>query len=320
MIQKSSWEASDSESIPKHGATWMGVFYIFLGSIFFSAKAILAKLTYLEGLTGIEALTLRVSFAFPFYLGSLLWILWRKKYSAKIEPGQILLVIFYGFLGYYLASLFDFLGLQYITASLERLVLFVYPTFVVILNFLFFGARIGKWEILALITSYTGISFAYLHDLELGGEKTELGAALVLLSALTYALYLMGSGNLIPKLGTNLFTSIAMLTACLFIFIHYSLFYEWNRFLEFSGKVYLYGVFLGVFTTVVPSYLISAGIHIIGSSRSSIIASIGPVSTIFLAYIFLGEEFGLYQMIGTGLVLLGVLMIGKAKKKEIVRG
>ncbi|WCL48946.1 DMT family transporter [Leptospira sp. GIMC2001] len=295
-----------------------GIIYVLLGAVFFSAKAVFVKLAYLEGLDSIETLSLRVSFALPFYLASVIWIFSKKSDSRPQHDYKLyFLTIVYGFLGYYLASYFDFLGLQYITASLERLVLFVYPTFVVILNFIFYKKRIRWIDVFALVITYFGVALAYIHDVQLGGDKVTLGASLILLSAITYAVYLMGSGNLIPKLGSNLFTSIAMITACVIILFHFSILRDWSRFLEFSPYVYFLGFLLGIFTTVVPSYLVSAGIGKIGSSEASIVSSAGPLSTVILAYILLGEDIGLYQILGTFFVLFGVWMISRKKKTVI---
>jgi|JI8StandDraft_1071087.scaffolds.fasta_scaffold217146_1 drug/metabolite transporter (DMT)-like permease len=291
----------------------LGIIMVLIGSILFSAKAIFVKLIYIEGLDGIEALTLRLLFALPFYIASLIWIIHFKKVPEFVKPSHYLIVAFYGFLGYYFASYFDFIGLMYISAGLERLVLFIYPTLVVLLNYIFFQRKLMKWDILALFITYSGILIAYLHDAQLGGENVNLGVLCVLLSALTYAVYLMGSGHWIPKMGVNFFTTIAMLTAVACVFLQFTVTRNWSRFLDFNCRILLIGFFLGVFTTVIPSYLISAGIHRIGSSKSSILSSIGPVSTLILAYFILGESIGFYQILGTFLVLLGVVLIGKRK-------
>ncbi|MCC5815251.1 MAG: EamA family transporter [Leptospira sp.] len=295
----------------------LGIIYILIGSILFSAKAILVKLAYREGLDGIEALALRICFAVPFYMGSLIWIYsrYRKKTEKTATNPRILgMVVVYGFLGYYLASYLDFAGLQYITAGLERLVLFVYPTIVVLLNWIFFKKSVSPKVMLAVAITYLGIGLAYFHDVKIGGDNVSWGAFLVFLSAITYALYLMGSGDLIPKIGVNLFTSLAMLTSSVLVLIHFSITSEWTRFLEYNSYVYFLGFLLGIFTTVVPSYFISAGIHAVGSSRASIVSSVGPMSTILLAFIFLGETVGLYQILGTLFVVSGVLLIAMSKK------
>lgn len=295
----------------------VGILFVFIGSILFSAKAVLVKLVYKEGLDSIEALTLRLIFALPFFLLSLTWILAKKKIPQDIKRSQVASAIFFGFLGYYLASIFDFMGLEYITAGLERLVLFIYPTLVVILNFLIFKKKLHKLDFVALLITYSGILFAYLHDIQVSGEDVNIGVLCVLISAISYAVYLIGSGHLIPKLGTQLFTNIAMITSCILVFIQFSFTSNWNRILEYNSYVLFLGFLLGIFTTVVPSYLISAGIHRIGSSKSSILSSIGPVSTLILANIILDEELGIYQIIGTALVLGGVFIISR-KKKEVL--
>ncbi|NCS92466.1 MAG: DMT family transporter [Leptospira sp.] len=293
----------------------VGIIFVFVGSILFSAKAVLVKLTYLEGLDSIDALTLRLLFALPFFVISLVWLIVKKRIPQNITQFHIVSAIFYGFLGYYLASLFDFIGLEYITAGLERLVLFIYPTLVVLLNFLIFKRKLHFMDFVALLITYSGIIFAYLHDVKVGGDNVNIGVFCVLISAISYAVYLLGSGHLIPKLGTQLFTSIAMITSCILVFIQFSFSKNWSSILEYNSYVLFLGFLLGIFTTVVPSFLISAGIHRIGSSKSSILSSVGPVSTLILAKVFLGEELGVYQIVGTVLVLSGVLIISQKKKE-----
>jgi drug/metabolite transporter (DMT)-like permease len=178
-----------------------------------------------------------------------------------------------------------------------------------------FKKTISKKGVFALFITYLGIGFAYFHDVKLGGEMVTWGAFLVFLSAVTYAIYLMGSGDLIPKIGTNLFTSLAMLISSIFVLIHFSISSDWNRFGEFNEHVYFLGFLLGIFTTVIPSYFISAGISEVGSGKASIVSSVGPVSTILLAYKFLGETIGLYQVLGTVLVMAGILLIAVGKEK-----
>jgi drug/metabolite transporter (DMT)-like permease len=225
------------------------------------------------------------------------------------------LVALYGILGYYLASLLDFLGLQYVTAGLERLILFVYPTLVLILSALFLGEKIKPVQYWAVLITYGGIALAFFESLRLGGEPNfVLGSILIFLCAVSFALYLIGSGQLLPYLGTWRYTSLAMTAASAAVLIHHGLFYRWDLF-GFSWPVYRLAILMAVFATVLPSFLISEGIRIIGASNAAIIGSVGPISTIILAYIFLEERLSILQCVGTFIVIAGVLMITLRKRQ-----
>jgi drug/metabolite transporter (DMT)-like permease len=198
---------------------------------------------------------------------------------------------------------------------LERLILFIYPTLVVILSALFFKKRISRREYIALLLSYIGIAIVFVSDLNLQQKDLWLGAGLIFASAFTYAIYLMGSGMLIPKLGSMRYTSYAMIVSTLAVCIHYLCSSDMKLF-SFSKEVYMLSAAMAIFSTVVPAMLLSEGIRMIGSGRASIIGSVGPVSTIILAYIFLGEDISLYQLLGTVLVLAGVLTVSRSGKKD----
>jgi drug/metabolite transporter (DMT)-like permease len=293
---------------------WLGALFVFIGAVFFSAKAVTVKLCYQYGVDTLSLLVLRMVFSLPFYIAILLY--YNKKYPSKnIQKKEWYLIIFLGIVGYYGASYFDFSGLKYITASLERLILFIYPTIVVIISSILFKRRINGNQIIALILTYAGILFAVLHDLHQDQHNVLIGGLLIFLSAVTYAMYLIGTEKLIPLIGTVRFTSYAMIVSTIAVIIHYLLAQKIEVF-ELKKEVYYLSIFMAVFSTVIPSFLISEGIRMVGSGTASIIGSIGPVSTIILAYIFLGEDIGAYQIIGTLLVLTGVLIV--SRKKEII--
>jgi drug/metabolite transporter (DMT)-like permease len=283
---------------------YLGAALTFFGAICFSAKAIMVKLAYAYQAEALSLLTLRMIMSLPFFIAIAVYSnskTSRPDLSIK-DWGMIIA------LGYYLASLFDFEGLRFITAGLERLILFIYPTLVVILSALFFKKRISRREYIALLLSYIGIAIVFVSDLNLQQKDLWLGAGLIFASAFTYAIYLMGSGMLIPKLGSMIVSTLA-------VCIHYLCSSDMKLF-SFSKEVYMLSAAMAIFSTVVPAMLLSEGIRMIGSGRASIIGSVGPVSTIILAYIFLGEDISLYQLLGTVLVLAGVLTVSRSGKKD----
>ncbi len=289
---------------------WLGIGIGVLGVVLFSSKAVMVKLAYQYEVDVMSMLLLRMGFAFPFYL--VISLFYQKKNKTKKTTKDWLWVLFFGFLGYYLASYFDFVGLTYIKASLERIILFIYPTIVLLLNKLFLKQKITKPQIVAIVLTYLGIVIAFWDEVHISGKDTYLGGFFILLSALTYAAYLVGSGWLIPKFGVVQFTAYAMIMSCACVFVHYSIINETDLF-RFSWEVYILGFLIAVFATVVPSFFVSASIKMISSSNFAIVAGIGPISTIILAAIFLEEHLTLIQLFGALVVILGILFISLRK-------
>ena len=276
----------------------------------------MVKLAYQYNIEAVPLLLLRMSFALPVYLIIAL-VKGRNKKNNLTRKDYIWLLIF-GLIGYYLASLFDFLGLQYIKASLERIILFIYPTLVILITWIFFKMRPSREQIIAIVISYVGIIIAFSQELiisEQDDAQLILGGGLILLSAITYASYLVGSGYLIPKVGAVLFTSYAMMMACVGVIIHFSLTGGDHHIMDYPIQVYWIGFAMAIISTVIPSYLISYAIKQIGASNFSIIGSLGPVSTIILAYLFLGERFTMIQMAGSLVVIVAVIFISRQNRK-----
>ena len=294
---------------------WFGVFLGILGIVLFSSKAVMVKLAYNYKVDAITMLLLRMLFSFPFYV-VIAYLYRNKNQGITTTKKDYAWVLFFGFVGYYLASFFDFVGLTYIKASLERIILFVYPTIVILLNRLFFNQPITKTQILAIFLSYLGIVIAFSDEVDISGNNVYLGGFFVLLSAITYASYLVGSGWLIPKFGVVKFTAYAMLVSCFCVFIHFSIIGETDLF-NLPWQVYGLGGLIAVFATVIPSFLVSASIKIISSSNFAIVAGVGPISTIILASFFLDERLTLFQFFGALLVIIGIVItsLKQAKKK-----
>ncbi len=294
-----------------------GALLVLVAAIMFSAKAVFIKLAYRFSIDAISLLTLRMLFAIPFYLGVLIYLK-QKKDTPPLKKSNFFWVVVLGVLGYYLASYFDFYGLKYVTASLERLILFIYPTLVVIIGAIIFKRRVSLIQVVAILLTYGGIIIIVVDDLKLGNqENILLGAFFIFLSALTFALYLVGSGELIPKLGAVRFTAMGMTVSATCVIVHYLVTHQVQALFGFPSEVYAIALLIAFISTVIPSFLLSVGIARVGSSNASVISAIGPVSTIVLAYIFLGETITLIQMVGTVIVIAAVLLISLKKENQV---
>lgn len=306
-----------------------GILMVMLSAFLFSGKAVLAKLVYREADMSVsQLLVLRMFFSLPFYVAMLAWQ-WRRYTRTRIISAEhtqgffpkkyVGTTIALGLLGYYVSSFFDFWGLKFISAGLERVILFSYPTFVVLFGALLFKTKILRHQVFALLLSYTGIGIAFSADMHMStGADVWKGTAFIVGCAITFSLYVLYSGKYIPRIGVGLFTAVAMLSATTAIFLHYII--AGNKVSDlfgFSNHVYFLMLLMAVFTTVVPSFLVSAGLQRIGSANVAIISSIGPMITIAQAWYFLGEPFGWLQAIGTVLVVAGVLLV--SRKAEAIK-
>lgn len=308
---------------------WHGFLISFTGAILFSTKAILVKLAFRHTHTdGLTLLALRMLLSLPFYLLTALWGT-RRFGKVRMKRQQWFWVIVLGLLGYYLSSLFDFIGLQYISAGLERLILFLYPSFAVLINAALFRQRITQAQVLALVLSYTGIGIAYFGELRIdtGNPHFFWGSFLVFLCSITYAFYLSGTGRMVPLLGAARFTTYSMLTATLGVLTHFLVRsavvgHAMGGHAAFptgpgTGTLWGYGLALALVATVIPSYMLSAGMKRIGANNAAIVTSVGPVSTILQAHYVLGEPIFIEQAVGTVLVIVGVLLIGWKGAKAV---
>jgi drug/metabolite transporter (DMT)-like permease len=286
----------------------LGVLLALLAALGFSLKAIFVKLAYAWPVSAVALIALRMLFSLPVFA----WVGWKSSRAAPaLSWRDKLILAALGALGYYGSSLLDFLGLQYISAGLERLILYTYPTFTVLIALVVFKKRVSGREALSILLSYAGIGFAFAHDLNIAGQghAVWVGAGLVLASSLCYAVYLSGSAPMIARLGSARFTALCMMVSTLGALFHFlasqpldSLILPW--------QVYALCAAMAVFSTILPVFMLSAAIRRIGSSRTVLVGAIGPMGTIFFGWWWLGEAVSLHQMIGAGLVLLGVLLAG----------
>ena len=303
----------------KHTISLIGFLIAFIGAVLFSTKAIIVKKAFAEvHVDALTLLTIRMVFSLPFYLVAAFFITTNKS-NIKLTGKEWLYIIILGLFGYYLSSLFDFIGLQYISAGLERLILFLYPSFAVLINAFFFKQEIKRIQVWALVITYIGIGIAYFGELQIdtGNPNFYWGSFLIFLCSITYASYIAGSGYVIPKVGASKFTAYALLTSTAGVLLHYLLRGEYNM-LQESKDLWWYGVTLALVATVVPTFMLSFALKKIGANNVAIISSVGPVSTIVQAHFVLGEHIFTEQIIGTVLVLVGVLLLSIKPKKLAV--
>ena len=294
----------------KHTISLVGFLIAFIGAILFSTKAIIVKKAFAD--VQVDALTLlaiRMVFSLPFYLVAAFFITTNKA-NIKLTGKEWMYIIALGLFGYYLSSLFDFIGLQYISAGLERLILFLYPSFAVLINAFFFKQEIKRIQVWALVITYIGIGIAYFGELQIdtGNPNFYWGSFLIFLCSVTYASYIAGSGYVIPKVGASKFTAYAMLTSTGGVLLHYLLRGQYDV-LQHTEGLWWYGVLLALIATVIPTFMLSYALKKIGANNVAIISSVGPVSTIVQAHFVLGEPIFTEQVIGTVLVLIGVLLL-----------
>ena len=292
----------------------LGILYGVLGVVLFSSKAVMVKLAYRYDVDTLDLLLFRMLFSLPFYI-LILFLIRKKSSNSKISPKDYGWLALFGFVGYYLASYFDFEGLNYIKAGLERIILFVYPTIVVFLSWLIFKQKITKVQGIAILITYVGVLITFWDELDVSGNEVLLGGFLVLLSAITYASYLVGSGWLIPKFGVLRFTCYAMIVSTICIMMHYLVSGNW-QFMDYPWPVYAYGLAMAIFATLIPSFLVSAAIERLGANNFSILGSLGPISTILLAFVFLNEKLTYWQLVGMLVVIFGVTYLSIQGKKR----
>ena len=281
-----------------------------LGVLGFSFKAILIKLAYSwYPVDAVTLLALRMLFSAPFFV-AMAWWASRRPDARPIVARDWRALVWLGFIGYYLGSLLDFVGLMYITAALERLVLYLYPTMVLLLSIALYGRRVVPREVVALVISYAGIALVFAHDLRFGGDARALwtGGALVFTSALTYAVYLIGAGGAIARLGSMRFIAWAMLASSVFVFAQFALTRSVES-LAVPPSIYGLSLATAVFSTVLPTWLVAEAVRRLGANTSSLIGSLGPVFTIGLGAMVLGEAAHWVQLAGAALVLTGVMLV-----------
>lgn len=292
---------------------FIGSAFIVLAAIGFSSKSILIKLAYADSaqIDAITLMTLRMMLALPFFLAVALWS--RGSETSERRTGDWVALTLLGVMGYYLASLLDFTGLEYISAGLERLILFLYPTIVVLLTALIYRQPVSRAQRWALLLSYAGILLVFGNSPDAASPDIALGTVLVFASAVVFALFMAGSGHFIPRFGSKHFTAYSMSVACGATGVHFTASKPLGQ-LAVSTDVFGLALMLALFSTVAPAFLMNAGIHRVGAGQASIVSAVGPVATLAMAYGLLGETLGPIQIIGSAMVLGGVLIVSLAKQ------
>ena len=287
-----------------------GLLFAAIAAFGFSFKAILVKLAYPHGVDAITLLALRMTFALPVFL----WVGFvSSRSAAALTLRDWASVAVLGMLGYYGASILDFLGLKYISAGLERLILFTYPTITLLLGLAFQGRSISRREWLALGLCYLGIGAAFAHDVQVSGDPAVIwvGAGFVFASSVSYALYLSGSAGMIARLGAARFTALAMLASTAATFGHFAATQPMEALVAQAWPVYALGLAMAIFSTVLPVFAQSAAIRRLGSGQAALVGMAGPLLTIVFAWLLLGEGFSAAQMLGVVLVVTGIVLVGR---------
>ncbi|MET0332975.1 MAG: DMT family transporter [Rhizobacter sp.] len=299
----SSTAATDAS----HRALWPGFVFATLGAVAFSGKAIIVKLAYRHGVDAVTLIMYRMLFALPMFL-LLSW--WAGRGKASLTRRDWLAVAGLGFSGYYLASFLDFAGLQYITASLERLILFLNPTLVLFLGVLLFKQKVTRRQLISLAVSYCGVLLVFGHEVTLLGSNVAFGAALVFGSVVSYAIYLIYSGEEVKRLGALRLTGLATSIACVLCIAQFFLLRPVSA-MAVAPEVIWLSVLNAVACTFCPVLLVMLAIERIGAPMATQVGMFGPLSTILMGVVILGEPFTMWIAAGTVLVLAGIWLLAK---------
>jgi drug/metabolite transporter (DMT)-like permease len=304
--------ATDASAASPRAATslWPGLLLAVGGAIAFSGKAIIVKLAYRHGVDAVTLLMLRMLFALPFFV-ALAW--WAGRGQPRLTRRDWRAVVLLGFCGYYLASFLDFWGLQYISAGLERLILYLGPTLVLLLGRVLFKRRVARAQLLALAVSYLGVLLVFGHELRLDGKNTAFGAALVFASTFSYALYLLYSGEEVKRLGAARLTGLATSVACGLCILQFLLLRPWQGAFEVAPPVLWLSLLNATLCTFAPVLMVMMAIERVGAAVASQAGMIGPVSTIALGVWILGEALNAWIVAGTLLVLGGVALLARLR-------
>jgi drug/metabolite transporter (DMT)-like permease len=292
-----------------------GLLLAVTGAIAFSGKAIIVKLSYLYGVDAVTVIMYRMLFALPFFIAMGLWA--ERQAMARENPltrRDVIDIVGLGFVGYYLSSYLDFLGLQYITASLERLILYLNPTLVMLLGWGLYKKPIRPIRILAMGVSYCGVLLVFTHELTLSGSNVTLGSGLILASAISYAVYLLYSGELVKRIGSLRLVGWATSVACVCCIAQFLLLRPLSA-AAVPVEVLWLGVLNAVACTVAPVLMVMMAIERIGAALTAQTGMIGPMSTIALGVLLLDEPLNVWIGAGTLLVVSGVFIVSKYGSK-----
>lgn len=285
-----------------------GVLILAVANICFSAKAVIIKLMYRYEVSTQSVIALRMLFSLPVYV-AVAWYLHRRTNNVQLTRNEWMAISGLGILSYYVSSMLDFWGLKYVTAGVERLILYTYPTIVLLLSAVLFKKTVTRVQYAALLLTYAGVVLAFVAEKGLGDQRNLLlGGALIFACAITYSFYVVYTGEYVHKVGSAKFTCYAVMAATVPALIQ-SYLHDGMDLFHFPRQVYILSGWISMVSTVLPTFLVVEGIRIVGANNSGIIGLIGPVATIVLGYVFLGEPITPLQVLGTGVVLVGVLKV-----------
>ncbi|MGZ5203550.1 MAG: DMT family transporter [Caldimonas sp.] len=288
---------------------WPGLVLAMAGSIAFSGKAIIVKLAYRYGVDAVTLIACRMLFALPLF-ALLAW--WAGRGKPALTRRDWLVVSGLGFCGYYLASFLDFAGLAYVTAGFERLILYLNPTLVLAIGALVYRRRVTPRQLGALAVSYSGVLLVFAHEVSFQGSGTALGAALVFASAASYAIYLVASGEEVGRLGALRLTGLATSVACVFCIAQFLVLRPLSA-LAVAPQVVWLSVLNATACTFAPVLMVMMAIERVGAGVAAQTGMVGPMSTIVMGIVILGEPFTGWIVAGTALVLTGIWMLTKRR-------
>ena len=294
-----------------------GSLFAVLSALGFSMKAIFVKLAYAAGtVDAITLLALRMALSLPLFV----WLVWLSRHQASApltwnSAGRVLLL---GLFGYYLASLFDFYGLQYISAGLERLILFTYPTLVLIFQAVALREKPTPRVLAAMGLCYLGLGIAFAHDLSVSGVGNQVivGSLWVFASAVTYALYYSGTGMMLKRMGSMRLAGLCGTASSLMVLAHYLVVAPIGQLWQLPGAVWANAGLMAVFSTVLPIYWVALAIQRLGPTHTAAVGNLGPVLTVMASWAILSEEISLYQVVGLAVVLFAVSRLKPRGKQE----
>jgi len=290
----------------------IGLLMAMMGAIGFSGKAIIVKLAYRHGVDAVTLIMYRMLFALPVFV-AMAW--WSSRGKPALTRHDWWHVLGLGFTGYYLASILDFAGLVYISASLERLILYLYPTLVLLLGLVLYQRHISHRQALGMAISYAGVLLVFGHEIRLQGSDAVLGAVLVFLSAISYAVYLSFSGEIVQRLGSLRLVGLTSTVACVLCIGQFVLLRPMAATLVAPEVIWL-SVINAMLCTVAPVLLVMMGIERIGAGLAAQTGLIGPMSTVAMSALLLGEPFTVWVAVGTALALAGIVVFGSRPRQQ----
>ena len=299
---------------PNKPSMSVGLALAMVGSVAFSGKAIIAKLAYRHGVDAVTLIMYRMLFALPLFL-LLTW--WASRGQPPLTKRDAAVVVGLGFCGYYLASSLDFAGLQYISASLERLILYLNPTLVLALGVFLFKKKVSGRALLAMAVSYSGVLLVFGQELLVQSaaqtasvSQTVWGATLVFGSAVSYAVYLAFSGQEVERLGALRLTGLATTVACVLCILQFVLLRPWSA-MVVAPEVLWLSLLNATLCTFAPVLMVMMAIERVGATMTAQTGMVGPLSTLIMGVVILGEPFTLWIAVGTGLVLVGIWLLAR---------